>query len=90
MYSGGTMQTNRDLPGDAALTSCTWCGAALDQIAKPAHVAAVFCSQHCEIQANFWLDQEMRLIEITHRLSPEDLFDGLQDECDMPEDQYNF
>jgi len=44
----------------------------------PAKSAKVFCSRRCEIEANFWLYQEMCVIEITHPSDPK------QDHCDSP------
>lgn len=44
----------------------------------PAKSAIVFCSRRCEIEANFWLYQEMCVIEITHPRDP------TQDHCDSP------
>jgi hypothetical protein len=77
-YSGRTMQTDPYLPGDATPATCVWCGAPLGQNVMPARVAAVFCSRPCEIEANFWLFQEMCVIEITHPpVSPEDPRDTL-------------
>jgi hypothetical protein len=32
----------------------------------PPHSAKVFCSRECEIDGNFWLYQELLMIEITH------------------------
>jgi hypothetical protein len=66
VYSGATMQSDRYRPGNATLITCTWCGAPLGQNMMPARVAAVFCSRPCEIEANFWLFQEMCVIELTH------------------------
>jgi endogenous inhibitor of DNA gyrase (YacG/DUF329 family) len=72
------MQTNRYLPDDGTLTKCTWCGAQLGQNIMPAGAAIVFCSRRCEIEANFWLYQEMCAIEIMHPLQSAD------GQCDSP------
>jgi hypothetical protein len=34
----------------------------------PAHSASVFCSRRCEIEGNYWLYQELCVIEITRPL----------------------
>jgi len=71
------MQTDRYLSDDSSLTTCTWCGAQLGQNVMPTSSAAVFCSRRCEIEANFWLYQEMCVIEITYPGSTEG-------HCDSP------
>jgi hypothetical protein len=72
------MQSDRSLPDDGALTTCTWCGARLGQNAMPARSVTVFCSRRCEIEGKCWLYQELYAIEITHPpLSPEG-------HCDSP------
>jgi len=59
------MESDKPTPEDAALTSCTWCGATLGQNVMPANSAKLFCSRRCEIEGSFWLFQEMCAIEIT-------------------------
>ena len=69
---------------DAKPTTCTWCGAPLGRAVMPKPAADVFCSRHCEIEANAWLYLEMCEIEVT-------LPTGLaadEDEYDTPEDRY--
>jgi hypothetical protein len=60
------------------LTSCTWCGGVLGNSVLPARSAIVFCSRRCEIEANYWLYQEMCVIEITRPLR------SAGDHCDSP------
>jgi len=72
------MQCNRHLPDDDKLTTCTWCGAPLGRNVMPAHSAKVFCSRRCEIEGNFWLYQEMCVIEITLPLQQ------AEEHCDSP------
>jgi len=45
----------------------------------PRGSAIVFCSRRCEIEANFWLYQEMCVIEITDPLQS-----TREDPCDSP------
>jgi hypothetical protein len=67
------MQSDRYHPVDAAPSACTWCGAPLGQNVVPRRIATVFCSRPCEIEATFWLFQEMCVIEISQPpTSPED------------------
>jgi hypothetical protein len=66
------------LPEEGTLTTCTWCGAQLGQNVMPKRSASVFCSRRCEIEANFWLFQEMCAIEIIH---PQQSAEG---HCDSP------
>jgi len=72
------MQSDRYLPDDGSLTNCTWCGAQLGQNVMPERSASVFCSRPCEIEANFWLYQEMHAIEIMHPSHPG------EGQCDSP------
>ena len=67
------MQYNR-YQSAAALTTCLWCNQPLGQKQSfmPRSKAGYFCSRLCEIEANFWLFQELCAIEITHPPSPED------------------
>jgi len=62
----------------APSTKCTWCGEELGRNVVPARSATVFCTRRCEIEANFWLYQEMCVIEITH---PQQSAEG---HCDNP------
>lgn len=72
------MYPNRYSSNEAVLTECLWCRAPLAKIGKPHGAmprikATTFCSRRCEIEANFWLFQELCAIEITHPpSSPED------------------
>jgi hypothetical protein len=77
-YSDHTMQSDRYLPDDGTLTTCTWCGAELGLNAVSKQSAAVFCSRKCEIEGHYWLYQEMCVIEITN---PQQ-WSG--DHCDSP------
>jgi hypothetical protein len=72
------MQSDRYLPDDGTLTTCTRCGAQLGHNSMPEHSASVFCSRKCEIEGNFWLYQELSGIELTH---PPETTDG---HCDSP------
>jgi hypothetical protein len=54
------------LPEEGSQRSCSWCGDVLGESLLPPEVAALFCSRRCEIEANFWLYQEMCAIEISH------------------------
>jgi endogenous inhibitor of DNA gyrase (YacG/DUF329 family) len=60
------MQSDRYLPDYGTLTTCIWCGAQLGQSVMPNDSASLFCSHRCKIEANYWLYQEMCVIEITH------------------------
>ena len=63
------MQSNRyHNPLNTALCTCLWCNSALKQSknAGPKSKVYYFCSRRCEIEANFWLFQELCAIEITH------------------------
>jgi hypothetical protein len=71
------MQSDRYLPDDGSLTTCTWCGAQLGRTVMPGRSAGVFCCRLCEIEGNYWLYQEMCVIEITHPHSNEG-------NCDSP------
>jgi hypothetical protein len=71
------MQSDRYLPDDGSLTTCTWCGEQLGQSVMPARSSSVFCSRKCEIEGNFWLYTEMCVIEVT---KPQ----GFSDHCDSP------
>ena len=64
---------DQDPTEDGASARCIWCGAPLGQNAMPPHSAQVFCSRRCEIDGNFWLYQELLVIEITH---PQDSADS--------------
>jgi endogenous inhibitor of DNA gyrase (YacG/DUF329 family) len=67
------------LPDEGTLTVCTWCGERLGQTVMPRGSAIAFCSRRCEIEANFWLYQEMCVIEITDPLQS-----TREDPCDSP------
>jgi hypothetical protein len=69
------MERNNSHPDAKDLvTACTWCGAEIAPNPIPAEVANLFCSRHCENEANFWLLQEMCEVEINYLpWSPEDL-----------------
>jgi hypothetical protein len=72
------MPSNRYLPENAALATCLWCNQALGQkqSAMPRSKAHYFCSRLCEIEASFWLFQELCAIEISYPpASLEDPFD---------------
>jgi hypothetical protein len=72
------MLSHPHLPDEGTLTTCTWCGGQLGKNVLPRGCAIVFCSRHCEIEANYWLYQEMCVIEVTHPgTSPEA-------DCDSP------
>ena len=62
------MQFNRYHSTETALGTCLWCNTALKQSknAGPQSKVCYFCSRRCEIEANFWLFQELCAIEITH------------------------
>lgn len=77
-YSGCTMSSESELPNEVTLKNCAWCDGTLGANVMPAKSAKVFCSRRCEIEANFWLYQEMCVIEITHPSDPK------QDHCDSP------
>jgi hypothetical protein len=67
------MYPNRYSSNEAALADCLWCRAPLGQDATPKNPkmkAQTFCSRRCEIEANFWLFQELCAIEITHPPTP--------------------
>jgi hypothetical protein len=70
------MQPERHSPDEGELTRCVWCGAELGQNAMPPQSANVFCSRGCEIDGNFWLYQELLVIEITHPQSAEGACDS--------------
>jgi endogenous inhibitor of DNA gyrase (YacG/DUF329 family) len=77
------MSSDPLLPGtpfddEEKLTSCAWCGGMLGQSALPKRTAHVFCSRRCEIEANYWLFQEMCVIEITNPSQ------STGDHCDSP------
>jgi endogenous inhibitor of DNA gyrase (YacG/DUF329 family) len=72
------MEPDQYLPDDGTLTTCTWCGSQLGKNEMPEHSATVFCSRRCEIEGNFWLYQEMCVIEITN---PQQSAEG---HCDSP------
>ncbi len=76
-YSGCTMQSDRYLPDESELSTCTWCGAQLGLNVMPKQSAKIFCSRHCEIEGNCWLFQEFSTIEITHPTQ-------LEGNCDSP------
>jgi hypothetical protein len=67
------MRPNRQSP--QAKTSCIWCSVGLGS-AAPKGRAVGFCSRRCEIEANFWLFQELCAIEITYPRWPEDNRNG--------------
>ncbi|MGA3125426.1 MAG: hypothetical protein ABSD13_01820 [Candidatus Korobacteraceae bacterium] len=69
------MRSDRSLPEEGELTTCTWCGARLGQNVMPLQSAKVFCSRGCEIEGNFWLFQEFCSIEFT---------EPCEGECDSP------
>jgi hypothetical protein len=56
------MRPNRQLPGT---TPCIWCSVGPGKRVAAANQSN-FCSRRCEIEANFWLFQELCEIEITH------------------------
>jgi hypothetical protein len=63
------MPSNREQPMNVALTTCLWCYAPLGQQKQslmPRSKAQYFCSRLCEIEASFWLFQELCAIELTH------------------------
>ena len=62
------MQTNRYQPTNTALDTCIWCNEPLGkkQSLMPRSKAQHFCSRLCEIEASFWLFQELCAIEITY------------------------
>ena len=70
----GIMNQDHDHSEDyEALTGCAWCGDKLGQVTMPERSAAVFCSHRCEIEATFWLYQELCGIELSNpQLSGED------------------
>ena len=83
VYSGIIMQSNRYSPLNTALATCLWCNTALkkSQNAGPKSKVYYFCSRRCEIEANFWLFQELCAIEITYpRELPPASFEGPQEE----------
>jgi hypothetical protein len=62
------MQSNRYQPTNTGLDTCLWCNEPLGQRQSlmPRSKAQYFCSRLCEIEASFWLFQELCAIEITH------------------------
>ena len=62
------MQSNHDDSVNTAQRTCLWCNTALKQKQNAGQRSKVyyFCSRRCEIEANFWLYQELCAIEITH------------------------
>ncbi len=60
------MELDSSKPMDDLLTACTWCGASIADNPIPAEIPNIFCSRRCEIEANFWLLQEMCEIEINY------------------------
>jgi hypothetical protein len=53
-------------PEESPLNHCSWCGDGLSESLLPPEVTAAFCSRRCEIEANFWLYQQMCAIDIPH------------------------
>lgn len=68
------MQSDRYLPEDGSLTSCSWCGEQLGLSPLPPNIATVFCSRRCEIEANFWFYTELCAIEIMRSPDPDEGF----------------
>jgi endogenous inhibitor of DNA gyrase (YacG/DUF329 family) len=73
------MKSESHHPAEDLLTQCTWCGAPLAYNLIPAEYANLFCSRHCEIDANFWLLQEMCDIEINYLVWPPARTDDTRD-----------
>jgi hypothetical protein len=60
------MHPNRHRPRGAEPAPCIWCNVGLGKRTNPRTSPISFCSRRCEIEANFWLFQELCEIEITH------------------------
>jgi hypothetical protein len=51
---------------------CIWCGTRLGKSTPPKIRPTGFCRRRCEIEAHFWLFQELCAIEITYRRNGRD------------------